>query len=126
MSQTGLPHRLEQFLINLVDEVGLSSWKIQGEGDSTTVVLRFAGPPSDQANIAHYRKKSRSQVKRDETRRKNFVQRKAAEAEQNTASSAVEAPVNNSRASSTQHVQDVQTSVTHAPAHCDTVSSTTC
>ncbi|XP_070184119.1 calcitonin gene-related peptide type 1 receptor-like [Littorina saxatilis] len=64
MSQTGLLNRLEQFLINLVDEVGLSSWKIQVEGDSTTVVLRFAGPPSSQANTVHHRKKSRSQVKR--------------------------------------------------------------
>ena len=81
MSSTGLPLRLETFLADLVDEIGLSSWKIQGNSNSTTVVLRFAGQPPS-ADPEHtdselkFRRKPPSQIKRDKKRAEEYARKR--------------------------------------------------
>ena len=73
---TGLPKRLQNMLADLISEVGLSSWKISGEKESTTVVLRFSNkPPSCPVNYtSSFRRKPPSQIHRDNQRTKYFQQ----------------------------------------------------
>ncbi|KAL8567286.1 hypothetical protein ACOMHN_023329 [Nucella lapillus] len=77
MPVVGLPTSLEVTLSALLQENKVTSWKICGEGDSTTVVLRLktdtansnmASQPPPVTTQCRYRKKSPSSISRNRRR----------------------------------------------------------
>eukprot|EP00745_Piridium_sociabile_P026524 TRINITY_DN4238_c0_g1_i5.p1 TRINITY_DN4238_c0_g1~~TRINITY_DN4238_c0_g1_i5.p1 ORF type:complete len:309 (-),score=65.04 TRINITY_DN4238_c0_g1_i5:208-1134(-) len=94
MPVTGFPATLERTLTALMVDNAISSWKVAGEGDNTTVVLRLkpvstpattttnmAGPVLNRSTqIQYFRRKPPSQIRRDQERARQ--QRQASEQQQ--------------------------------------------
>ncbi|KAL8563374.1 hypothetical protein ACOMHN_008213 [Nucella lapillus] len=73
MPVEGLPSTLDTMLNAALREMTLSSFKIEGRGNQTTVLLRLTTmipiqPPVTQNHSAVYRRKSENQAKRDRRR----------------------------------------------------------
>jgi len=70
MPVDGLPPALECALITLINNSPLTSFKIDGRGDNTVIVLRFQANQqnNNMATQAHYRIKPPSQLARDRRR----------------------------------------------------------
>ena len=81
MPALGLQGVLENLLTTLNQNCGISSWKMSSQDKSTTtVVLRFAGPPFQaDPRATRSRRVCPSLLRRDEVRREAFVTRKAAD-----------------------------------------------
>ena len=76
MPVCGLPTILETILNNLIIDSNLKSYKFVGNEDTTTLVLRFAmadGSSINHSTPAKFRKKTPSQVKRDQQRRLEYL-----------------------------------------------------
>ena len=91
MPVTGFPATLERTLSALMVDNTISSWKVAGEGDNTTIVLRLkpvCGPATSTASMAdpvlnretqvqYYRRKPPSQIRRDKERARKQQQQQA-------------------------------------------------
>ena len=89
MPVTGFPATLERTLSALIMDNDISSWKVAGEGDNTTVVLPLkpvSGPATSTTDmvdpvlnrdtqIQYYRRKAPCQVRRDKQRARHHHQR---------------------------------------------------
>ena len=80
MPVTGLPIAVEGALNNLLTASHVSSWKLQGNGKSTTLILKFIdneqGAMADQhSSIISYKKKSSGQIRREKQRAEVQLQR---------------------------------------------------
>lgn len=80
-SSTTIPKCLDQSIYGLLEEFGLSSWKIYGGISAATVVIRFGhGGNSEQTeNIQAYRRKPNSNVQRDINRLEKWIDKKHVE-----------------------------------------------
>ena len=71
----GLPNAVEGALHNLLTAGQVSTWKIQGQGNTTTLTLKFReneeGAMAEQKNV-YYKKKSRGQIQREQRRTEGF------------------------------------------------------
>ncbi|KAL8561584.1 hypothetical protein ACOMHN_024820 [Nucella lapillus] len=87
MPVTGLPATVETALTALLTTNSVSSWKIAGEGDSTVVVLRLksvdsqmstnmAEPVLNRTQTEFFRRKSPSELRRDQERARQQKQQK--------------------------------------------------
>lgn len=81
MPVNGLPPVLECLINKLLDDSKLASYKIVGLEQRTTIVLRF-GPPDMGVSAVHhstpsasFRRKSPSQMRRDEIRKQHYMLR---------------------------------------------------
>ena len=73
MPVSGLPDAVEVLLTSLIEKSMLTSWKVVGERRHTVVVLRFEADDSHPDSTAvpsrvHWRKKTPSQLRRDQGR----------------------------------------------------------
>ena len=75
MPVNGLPIAVEGALNSLLTASHVSSWKLQGQGTYTTLVLRFKeneeGAMADTANV-YYKKKSKGQIQREKERAEEY------------------------------------------------------
>ena len=83
MPVTGLPIAVEGALNNLLTASHVSSWKLQGNGKSTTLVLKFIdneeGAMADQHSPSRsisYKKKSSGQIRREKLRAEEYFKEK--------------------------------------------------
>ena len=81
MPVTGLPIAVEGALNNLLTASHVSSWKLQGNGKSTTLILKFIdneqGAMADQhSSIISYKKKSSGQIRREKQRAEEYFKEK--------------------------------------------------
>ena len=89
MPVTGLPAAVEKTMMALLTDNAVTSWKIAGEGDNTTFVLRFKPVSKTTTTMAdsdpvlnrhtqvqYFRKKPPCQVARDQARSKQHQQSK--------------------------------------------------
>ena len=82
MPVTGLPIAVEGALNNLLTASHVSSWKLQGNGKSTTLMLKFIdnseGAMADQNNSSNisYKKKSSGQIRREKLRAEEYFKEK--------------------------------------------------
>ena len=76
MPVCGLPCAVEGALSNLLNAGQVTTWRIQGQGNTTTLTLKFReneeGAMDDLPRNVHYRKKSKGQVTRDKRRTEDF------------------------------------------------------
>jgi len=86
MPVTGLPPVLESILTCIMSDSNLSSYKIAGFEQRTTIVLRFDSKPimaevspvqHSTPNTASFRKKSPGELRRDRTRREQYLKKSA-------------------------------------------------
>ena len=72
----GLPCAVEGALNNLISAGQITTWRIQGQGNATTLTLKFReneeGAMADQPKNVYYKKKSRRQIKRDQKRTEEY------------------------------------------------------
>ena len=74
MPVNGLPFAVEGALNNLLSTSYVTSWKIQGHGQTTTIVIKMfdeQGVMAENATV-QYKKKPPSQVRRDRQRTEDF------------------------------------------------------
>ena len=84
VSSYKMPKCLEHAQNNLLEEFGITSWKISSGIHSATVIIRYGQHSNTEVqNVQTYRRKPQTEIQRDINRLEKWLDKKHAEYEQN-------------------------------------------